>query len=165
MLSQCREIIYFALFMTLLVGHDNQSEKTWQLKMNCDCSLLSNQSKQEWIWGKPLKRRRHPAQHWAQLSCLHHREQNTAPGQLGAIYFNMVNTFSLNKPNHITVKILFQIISAPNKFWVITVRTLQKGESFPSYKVLLTFLTVPRTWQILKISSTSLFPGKRGLRV
>lgn len=35
---------------------------------------------------------------------------------------------------------------------------------FPKY-CLLTFFTVPSTWQILKISSISLFPGKRGLSV
>lgn len=29
----------------------------------------------------------------------------------------------------------------------------------------LTFFGVPNTWQILKISSTSLVPGKRGLSV
>ena len=29
----------------------------------------------------------------------------------------------------------------------------------------LTFLGVPKTWQILKISSTSLVPGKSGLNV
>lgn len=100
-------------------------------KMGSGHSLLSNQSKLERIWGKPLKWSGHPIQHGAHLGCFAlQRERNTAPGLLRYYSFLCGKHISSKWTQSYHWEYYFNSFQLPTSFEWLGLKTWIKANHF-----------------------------------